>query len=391
MQISFLKNLRRAANLNGFWSQRTSFYRDLADSLAKNEMIDAFIDGEIAISTNKKTKDSSRLAGLLAFKKAHNFGGNKIGESLSLVMPKNDGLALTTLSKSVNQPKALRELADSIDRKNEMMKIIKTALISPVILIPVLTIFVYVLATRVIPEFIATSPAEVWDDFFNAAVRYSSVWINQFGWIVLLLVALSLFWAFAWALPNMTSDWRYKMENATGWKRALWILVFPLQPIFKIYRDIQGTLLLGSLANLMQTGMLLPNALKLLAENAQPWMRKHLKKCIEHNDHYPNDFVNAFSYGVLPRFLLGRMASKARQQKAGFDATLVELGTMGMDDATKSVKKSTALLNAVLLLVLGSLLVFYYAGILSISSSNQDANSPTAMSKRAKGEKALKP
>jgi type II secretory pathway component PulF len=308
-----------------------------------------------------------------------------------LVMPKNDGVALTTLSKSVNQPKALRELADSIDRKNEMMKIIKTALISPVILIPVLTIFVYVLATRVIPEFIATSPAEVWDDFFNAAVRYSSVWINQFGWIVLLLVALSLFWAFAWALPNMTSDWRYKMENATGWKRALWILVFPLQPIFKIYRDIQGTLLLGSLANLMQTGMLLPNALKLLAENAQPWMRKHLKKCIEHNDHYPNDFVNAFSYGVLPRFLLGRMASKARQQKAGFDATLVELGTMGMDDATKSVKKSTALLNAVLLLVLGSLLVFYYAGILSISSSNQDANSPTAMSKRAKGEKALKP
>jgi type II secretory pathway component PulF len=298
------------------------------------------------------------------------------------VMPKSDSLALGTLSAAKNVPKALRELAEGIERQNEMTAMVRKALVSPMILLPIAFGFAYILATFTIPEFVKAAPAEVWNSAFLSLVRDSAQALKSYGLWVAGLVVFVCIWTFVWALANFTQDWRYSMERSRGRSRFMWILVCPLQPVFALYRDIEGTKMLSNLANLMQSGKMLNDAVIELAEYAQPWMRRHLAIIHAHLQLDEGDHVGAFSHGVLPIFLLSRMSSMVRQEPGGFDRVLVELGTLGMKEARESVEKSATTINVSLLVITLSVICFFYFGQGAIVTAIQDANSPTAVMRR---------
>lgn len=380
--LKLLDVAKRAIALNGFWSRRTTFYRDLASALQARELPKDFISGELTIALSPMTQDKNRARGLSYIQNIMHASDMPVQDALMRSMPKNDSLALGTLKFAKSIPSALRELADNVDGQSAMTKMIRQALISPMLLLPVGYVFAYVLSSVSIPEFAKAAPPEVWTSF-NAFVRDTAYAFRDYGHWLALAIVLALVWIFAWALANLTSRWRYVMESSRGYKRALWVLVFPFQPIFALYRDIQGTRMLGNLANLMQSGMLLKDALRTLAEGAQPWMRKHLAMVHEHLDIAAGDYVGAFSHGVLPTFILGRMGSMVRRDTEGqFDQVLIKLGTVGMQEATASVQASAVKINAILLAVAMFVIVFFYGGQNSIAYAIQDANSPTAVMRR---------
>lgn len=377
-----LNAFKRATLLSGFWKNRTTFYRDVATAIEAKEQPREFVAGELAIAVTPATSNPDRAQGLVYLRDVMDSGDLSLHQALAATMPKSDSLALSTLKFAKDMPKALRDLSTSIENQQEMTKIVRSALVSPLILLPVTYVFAYVLAAYTIPEFVKAAPDEVWDDTYNSLVRSGAELVNAYGHWFALAAGLAVAWALVWALPNLTQTWRYNMEKSRGYKRALWILVFPLQPLFSLYRDISGAKMLANLASLMQSGMLLKDAVTTLSEGAQPWMRRHLLMVYEHLQLAEGDNVGAFSHGVLPTFLLSRMSSMVRRQSGSFDKVLVELGTTGMVDARESVKTSASSINAALLVIAACVIAFFYLGQGAIVMSIQDANSPTAVMKR---------
>ncbi len=373
---------KRAGQLRGFWKRRTTFYRDIATALQERELPNDFVEGELAIALATATQDKARAKGLAYLHSVLHANDVSLHAALSAVMPKSDSMALATLRFTRSIPTALRELAANVESQQEMTKMVRSALVSPMLLLPVAYVFAYVLSSVSIPEFSKAAPPEVWTTF-NALVRDCAKLFQDYGLWVALLATLSSAWVFVWALSNLTQGWRYQMESARGYRKALWILIFPFQPVFSLYRDIQGTRMLGDLANLMQSGMLLKDALTTLAEGAQPWMRRHLAMVYEHLQLVEGDYVGAFSHGVLPKFLLSRMSSMVRRDSGGqFDKVLVSLGTTGMVEAREAVKMSAVQINAALLTLAFAVISFFYGGQNSIAYAIQDANSPAAVMRR---------
>lgn len=372
----------RAGRLRGFWHRRTTFYRDFASAIEERELPNDFVAGELAIALSPNTQNKHRAKGLAYMRDVMSSGDPNLHQVLAATMPKSDSLALATLRFAKSVPQALRELADNVDAQMEMTKMIRGALVSPMILLPVAYVFAYVLSSVSIPEFAKQAPEEVWTPF-NAFVRDSAKAFQNFGIpLGLIFVVLSI-WVFVWALPNLTAAWRFSMEKAMGYKRLAWCLAFPFQPVFVVYRDIQGTRMLGNLANMLQSGMLLQDAVLTLAQGAQPWMRRHLLMIHEHLQLAPGDFVGAFSHGVLSTFLLSRMSSQVRRDTGGqFANVLIRLGTTGMNEAREAVKNSAVRMNAILLVITFGVITFFYAGQNSIAFAIQDANSPSAVMRR---------
>ena len=381
--MSFLVDLQRYFLLSGFWSKRTDVYRDLSRSLSKYELPKDFVEGELQISTSPKTSDKNRARGLMFMRNLMDNGEPSLHEVLAATMPKSDSLALGVLKDSKNRPESLNILAAAIDQQHELTKMVRTALTTPMILIPVGFGFAYLLSTATIPEFAKAAPPEVWNST-NLLVKNSAEVVAEYGPYFATFTALLLIWMFAWALPNLTVPIRYSMESSRGYKRLAWILACPVQPIFAMYRDIQGTRMLGNLATLLQANMLLADALLTLAEGAQPWMRRHLLMISAHLQERPGDYVGAFSHGILSSFLLGRLHSAVRLDAGGkFDAVLIELGSIGQAESREAVRRSALRANAILLVAVMSVILFFYVGQQFIAQSIQDANSPTAVMKRA--------
>lgn len=381
--MSLLKDIEQWLNLgaNGFWGQRADMYRDIARSIEGKELFRDFVEGELTIALSKRTQNKVRAKGLMHMRGLMDAGGLSLADILIATMPKKDHMALGILRKSNEPIEALNNLAKNVDEQKAMTKLVMKSLISPITLIPVGFIFAYVLATVAIPEFVKTAPPEIWTGF-NYAVRVTAEAFQAYGLITFAALTAFIGWLLIWGLPNLTANWRFAAEGATGKERLMWNLIFPFRPILQMYRDIQGTRFLSDLSFLLKSGMLLQDAIETMMKDSTPWMRKHLMMILGHLQTNPGDHIGAFSQGVLSQFIAGRLHSAVRRDSGQFSNVLVDIGSKGQADAQSALGASASRFSAILLISVMSVIIFFYGGQAAIIKSIEEANSPSAVTKR---------
>lgn len=372
--------------LNGFWSNRADIYRDIADSIEGKELLRDFIVGELAIASSPHTLNKSRASGLEHMRLVMDGGEFSLADILIATMPAKDHMALGVLRQSPDQIQALRNLANNVDEQKAITKLIMKSMVSPMLLLPVGFVFAYVLSSVSIPEFVKTAPPEVWTGF-NYVVRVAAESFASFGPFVFGILALTIFWWLSWGLANFTAQWRYSAECATGTKKILWNLFFPFRPALQIYRDISGTKFLSDLSFLLKSGMLLQDAISVMAQDATPWMRQHLIRIVEYMRLYPGDHIGAFSQGVLSQHLAGKLHSSVRRDTGRFAHVLIGIGSKGQKDAQEALGRNMTKLSAILLSLVLSVILFFYGGQAVIIKSIEEANSPGAVMKRERAKK----
>lgn len=367
--------------LNGFWGRRADLYRDIAKSIEDKELLRDFVEGELAISMAPATLDKSRAAGLQYMRAVLEAGEYTIADVLISTMPKKDHMALGVLRNAPDKVEALRNIAKCVDEQHAMTRLVIKNLISPLLLIPVGFVFAYILATVSIPEFVKTAPQEIWVGL-NQFIRVTAESFALFGpWVFGGLLATT-FWLLTWGLANITGDWRYRAESASGTNRLLWNIVFPFRPMLQMYRDIQGTRFLSDLSYLLKSGIMLQDSLAIMTQDATPWMRKHILKIIGHLHAYPGDHIGAFGQGVLSHFLAGRLHSAVRRDSGRFSDVLIQIGSKGQEEAQEALGRSAVKFSATLLVLTVAVIVFFYGGQGVIIKSIEEANSPSAVMRR---------
>jgi hypothetical protein len=150
-----------------------------------------------------------------------------------------------------------------------------------------------------------------------------------------------------------------------------------------IYRDIQSARMLANLSTLIQGGRGIQDSLRELSTSASPWMRKHLLWVLEHLQLMPGDYGGAFSHGILSSYALGRMHTMLRRD-AGHDfaGVLIDIGTSGQQKAREAVKSSAARINALLLVCIFGVILFFVGGQNWIVMQVQDELSPSNIQRR---------
>ena len=384
-------DIERLLTLWPFWGRRAEFYRDIADSIDARELLRDFVEGEWRIASNPATADKPKAAVLGYMRRLMESGVTALDEVLKRTMPASDAMGIAVVADAHDRAAALRFVAQNVEQQRAMGKVITTAVTSPAVLAPIAFVFAYVMAAYVIPAFEQGAPPEVWVGF-AALVRNAALLFKTYAPFVVGAVLGALAWFSLHGLADITSQWRYQAESAVGAARLPWMLLGPVRPMLTMYRDIQSARMLANLATLLQAGRGLQDALSELADHASPWMRKHINWVLEHMQLNPGDNVAAFSHGILSGALLARLHTKVRRDAgADFARVLVDLGTLGQDQARADVQRYAQQLNIVLLGGVLSVILFFYGGQNFILLKIREATSPQAIQQRALQRKQRAP
>lgn len=353
--------------LNGFRSKREHFYEQLARAIENKEQVRTFLEEELKISRHKRTKDSSREAALKLMVRKLSLGEEyRMSQMLSVAMPDSDKLMLAALDDAKDKPATLRALADAIRQQKEARSVVLKAILPPLVLIPGVAGFSYVLATQSIPIIVKVAPPEVWTPFNQSVRDFAEIIAAHGGKIVIGVLATII--GFSMMLPRWKGNLRTRLEQLPAGIGFVLFPVFPFLVPLSIYRDFQLSLMVTSLAVLLQSGGTLNNSLDTLRRNSSPWMRWHLKKVMAHLNVAPTDYIPAFSKGLVSPTLLARLATTIRNNPQ-FDKILIQLGTEGGAEIRDEIAKTAKSLNAMIMIIAASLVVFLYVGQLSISQT----------------------
>ena len=377
---SLLTRFSIKLQLLGFHASRTDFYGDLAKSIEKKEPLRKFLEAELVISRDKKTSNDSRAFALKSMLHLVKSGEEfSISKTIGRYMPENDLMMLTAVDHSKDQPATLRALSASLIEQGLAKKMIRQALVTPLLLIPGAVSFAYVLSSQAIPVIEKVAPPEVWTPF-NSAVRGLAKFINSYGLLVAFLVAIAIV-VFMIALPRWRNSLRFRMERMNP-KYAAWLTpVAPWLLPLAMYRDFQAGMMFSAMAVLLQTGKSLREALEIVLANSSPWMRAHVRRILSHLNNYPTEYAKAFSKGILSANLLARLATSIRNTPK-FDDVLIEIGTKGNAEVREQVRKSATKIHMIFIFIVGFLVMFLYMGQMSISMTMKDEMDPVRQTQR---------
>jgi type II secretory pathway component PulF len=382
MSVSgFFKDLANSVQLMSFRSKRVTFYRDWAKAIQAKELLGTFLRAELAISSAKATADDSRAYALKQMLQRMQTGDEmKPSQVVGLTMPKSDMLML--MAGDNVEEKHFSGVLEDLCRALEEQAMAKTLLvkagITPLLLLPGMAAFAYVLSSKAIPIIEQVAPPEVWTPL-NNAVRLTANALNDFGlYFVIFVIALAI--SIAVSLPRWTGKARFKFEKMRP-KTAL--MLFPVMPWVLpmiIYRDFQALMVFSSLAVLLQSGATLNDALANIASRSNPYMRRHLRRTLDYLDLYPLEVAQAFTNLLSPQ-VSARLASISRTEKA-YEKVLIQVGTTGAVAIREQVGKSAKGMNFLLMGVAGSLIMFLYIGMQTITQSMKNELDPSTMQQR---------
>lgn len=378
--MSFLTAIIHNFKLSGFHSTRSEFYVELAKSIEAKESLRDFLSEEIRIASAKKTLNPSRAYALKVMaRKQAAADQNRYSALLGAVMPHSDRLMLAALDDAPDKPNLLRTLGQAIIAQKEIVSIIKGKLIPPLLMLPGVFAFCYVLATKSIPIIVQIAPPDVWTPFNSAVRTTAEFFANQGGYALLLFLAIASF--FVYQLPRWTGVWRQRAESVSPRVATLMFPVFPFLLPLGIYRDLQVGLMFSSLAVMLQAGRTLNDALQTVRGSSQPWMKWQLRRILSHLEMHPTEYTKSFSKGLLSPQLLARLASQIRTNPR-FDQVLIKIGTQGGEDIRKEVMRQAGLINAMLMFFGAGLFMFMMLGQLSISQTMSEEMSPATMMRK---------
>lgn len=381
--IAKINGFLESMSLGSFRKNRTDFYKSLAKALDNKEQLKTYLTEELKIARNKKTRDDSKAVALSLVLKRLSTGDDY--EYVTLfkgIVPDTDRMMLSAVDSSSDKSKTIMALCRAIMEQNASKKVIMGALIPPMILLPAVAAFCYIMATQALPVIVKIAPPEVWTPF-NAAVRDFASFISSSGHLLVIGVILAII-AFVKALPLVTGKVRDKIESISVGKATLLMPIFPFILPTIIYKDFQSSQMLAALAVLLQSGATLKDSLISVRKGATPYMREHINRVLRHLEHSPTDYINAFSRGLLNKSVLGRMASTIRTTSK-FEDVLIEIGTRGAEDVREELARVAKQANFMIMALAGFLVVFLYVGQLSIGDSMNEAMDPVNMMKKRAG------
>mgnify|MGYP001594203700 CR=1 FL=1 len=346
------------------WSfSRGLFYRDLADALQRKVGIRDHL--ERATSNARMLNDSTGQRVLRAMSFRLSSGeGTTLSEMVAGISPTSDQLLLRAVDSTSDKVAALEMTASAVEFQQRTLKTMARELAIPAVAVPIVGA-ICVVTSAIIKGIAQDSPPGIWEGY-NGLVRTLAEFINDYA-LGIMAVTIAAISALIYMLPRWTGPTRLKVES--------W-------PVMSLYRDYNAAVVLSALAMMIRSGKTLRESLESLRVTAQPWLRWHISRIITSLEDNPNDYLAAFSRGLMPPSVRARLASLLDSAKSFGDA-LVELGAKEIHTLEARVKLSASAVNWSLTGFFTAIAVVLSIGQMTIASALSHEAEPSRIMQRA--------
>lgn len=189
--------------------------------------------------------------------------GHSFASAIKKWVSEEEGALIAAGEKSGNLREAFKDALGLIATRKKIIGAVVGKSIYPVMLLAVLCYLLYIVSTKLVPSLTSAAPPEVWTG--AARLLYlTSEFVTGFG-VLTLGIFVAVVVAIGLSFARLTGTLRYRLDKFPPWS---------------IYRLVTGAIFLQNVAVLIRSGVKLHDALLLLTDNANPYLRERVDAAI---------------------------------------------------------------------------------------------------------------
>lgn len=282
---------------------------------------------------------------------AHMRNGRRFAEAIDGWVPEEERMLIASGEASGTLEASLQSACTQIISGQEIRGALVAGFAYPAILIVlafgVLVLFGY----KIIPAFSGVIGDKGWQ-----GMAASMVWVADFvqHWLWLVAVVLvSSIAAFFVSLPRWDGRTRIFLD---------------LYPPYSIYRTVKGSAWIIAVASLVEAGERMENALKMLADQANPWMRNRIEACLAgmRSGHNLGEALARAGHGFPDQEVIDDLG--VYSSLSGFDQALSLIGREMLTETVERIKVSMRLVFGVGLLLVAGIIAWMISGMIAMQT-----------------------
>ena len=244
----------------------------------------------------------------------------------------------------------IRMSAESMGKKSDTFASLASSMTYPlVVLIAGCSVLVY-MNHSVFPQFASIKPIAQWPSNGQNLVAMANFIQNWWYLILIVLVGLTVLITFT-------------VKNVVGETRAVLDSIFG----FTIYRQLTAARFMETLGLLIANGVVFKQALKILQQQASPYLNWHLMMMELKLGRGRGNIAEVLDTGLVNAEDIVRL--KAIADAKGFEHALVRLGKAAGEAGIKTVRKLGKIAGGLFLALAGMFAGYMVMGLYSVGSS----------------------
>ena len=275
--------------------------------------------------------------------------GSTFGEALGYWVPDSERMIITAGEQAGQLEATLLSVVDVVMAGKKIKSVIIAGLAYPTVILMMITGYIYIFGTRVIPEFAKVVNPSTWRGAAKSLHVMSQLvqhWMVPFVLTLVLLFTLVL-----WSMPRWCGSLRVRIDR--------------LAP-YSIYRLVVGSGFLMAFSALQHAGVTVEKSLMRLSDMAQPWLRERLDGAllgVKSGMNCGEAFRNA-GYQFPSKEMIDDLCVYAEYK--GFSQALKTLADEWMEDGVETVTAQMKVLNGIAIVLLAIVISWLVAGFFGI-------------------------
>lgn len=261
----------------------------------------------------------------------------------------DEDLLVVAAGEKGDLPGTLRFLARTVALQEETRKAITGALVMPVFMSVLLAAIQLGVAFGMMPIMTEIMPASEFP-LVSAGLYVMSGFVAHW-WPLLYGVPFGLATLIGLTMRFWTGPLRRRVDRFGPWA---------------VYRDVRAGEFLVSLAALTSARTSVFDAVSMMLAGASPWMRAHLLR-MRASLRSDRSLTKAMDTGLFNDDIFDRIEEYSG--RTNFDAGIRKIGLTTIEEVAESIKRRSAALRSILLVMVGLTIIFTVAGMLQIGQA----------------------
>lgn len=275
--------------------------------------------------------------------------GYRLGQAIEGWVPKDEQMLIFAGDQSGRLDQSLMMTAEIMMAKKRIKKAIVGGLSYPAIMMMIALSVLIMFSFKVIPEFSKVVAYEKWYGIGKIMIDFSN-FMRDWIFLVVAMIVVSIA-ALLWSLPRWSNGFRIRLDK---------------YPPYSIYRMLQGSSWMISLAALVGAGMRMENAVQQLGVGANRWLADRTNACLRgmRSGLTLGDALAKSGYGFPDMEIIDDLGVYSRL--SGVDQALAIIGKEWVDEGVEKIQGVMKVIFGVSVLIVGLFIAFMVGGLISM-------------------------